>query len=158
MAGLSLNYTTNFSGYINELDEIMEKLKAGNVCAGVFGGVKVGKSTFLNAILGNIFLPSSMQVETAKRVRIIHDFTEEHSNGTLFHSNGKGITELAKGPTAIKTLLQSINDAERKTGGSGYDQLILRAPFHFLKNKGIKVALEVSDTPGINELELYILT
>ena len=151
MAGLPPNYSTNLTGCISELDEITEKLKAGNICAGVFGVVKVGKSTFLNALLGNIFLPSAKQAETAKRVKIIHDSTKKHADGTLFHSVGKNnISELANGRTNILSVLESINDAER-TGNSTYEQLILRAPFQFLENKGVKVALEISDTPGINE-------
>ena len=151
MAGLPQNYATNFTGYISELDEITEKLKAGNICAGVFGVVKVGKSTFLNALLGNVFLPSATQAETAKRVKIIHDSTKKHADGTLFHSVGKNISKLANGRINILSVLGSINDAERMGNSKIYGQLILRAPFQFLKKKGIKVALEISDTPGINE-------
>ena len=148
----SQNYTTQLTSYKNELDEVTKKLQAGNICAGVFGVVKVGKSTFLNALLGDAFLPSTKQAETAKRVRIFHDCSGEHVNGTLFHSMGKNkVTEVAKGSADIQSLLESINDAERRNGSSAYKQLIIRAPFLFLKNKGIKVALELSDTPGMNE-------
>ena len=143
------NHAANLTGYIKELDEITEKL-TGNICAGVFGVVKVGKSTFLNALLGNVFLPSSKQAETAKRVKIIHDSTKKHADGTLFHSIGKNMNKLANGPKEIRSVLESINDDER-AGNSTYEQLIIRAPFQFLKSEGIEAALELSDTPGINE-------
>ena len=149
MTGLGHDYASQLDMFVNELNSITKKLQDGNFCAGAFGVIKVGKSTFLNALLGNNFLPSSKQAETAKQVRIIHDSAIEHAQGTLFHSIGDNITELAKGSAGIRKQLESINDVERKTGTSSYEQLILRAPFAFLQNEN--VALEVSDTPGINE-------
>ena len=55
------------------LGRIAARLRSGTLCSGVVGLTKAGKSTTLNALLGDTFLPSSLQPQTAKEVSIFHD-------------------------------------------------------------------------------------
>jgi GTPase SAR1 family protein len=110
----------------------------------VMAMVKSGKSTFLNALLGNEFLPMANVPETSVPVKINHS---DNSNGVLL--NGKSKIE---GATKIKSHLESINAEKRKKGFQFEVEFNLHAPFKVLEEKkmtGIK--FEILDTPGFGE-------
>ena len=65
------------------LQLITANLKIGKVRSGVIGLTKAGKSTILNALLGKYFLPSTIQPQTAKEVRIVH--TTSSPQGVRYH-------------------------------------------------------------------------
>ena len=133
------------------LDDVYERLKSGKVRAGIVGLTKAGKSTTLNAILGNSFLPSSIQPQTANEVSIIHN--PSTPNGELYAVRSRGGTPqlLAKGREEIYETLRELNDRKRSKVTS-YSKLILYAPLPFLRLRHIEnVQLELSDTPGLGE-------
>ena len=137
------------------LGHIAAQLQSGTLRLGVVGLTKAGKSTTLNALLGDTFLPSSLQPQTAKQVNIIHD--PSVPDGALYaiyeesdDSISSGEEELvASGVDEIPEYLYQgdKNISENKTV---IQTLIFRVPFPFLKDaKGIK--LEISDMPSLFE-------
>ena len=132
------------------LHDIYERLKSGKVSAGIGGVTKAGKCTTLNALLGNSFLPSSIQPQTANEVSIIHNLSTP--NGELYAARNKGDIPqpLAKGREDIYETLRELNNEKRLSKVSSYSKLILHAPLLFLR--GVEnVQLELSDTPGLGE-------
>ena len=151
MPQLDASSASKIKEYKITMDEIVEKLQVSSICAGIFGVIKVGKSSFLNSLLGNAFLPSSKQPETAVGVRVVHDISDDYSRGVLFiRRESDNHTESKSGREAIETWLAKHN-AEKRQGCEDNYQLTLRAPLTFLKNRGSNIAFEISDTPGINE-------
>ena len=119
--------------------------------AGVVGLTNSGKSTTLNALMGKEFLTTSIQAQTAAEVRIIHDC--ELPDGKLLGQLTKtqDYLKLASGAENIYTCLNELNDSIRKGKVKcGYENLLLHAPFHFLKGVD-SIQLEICDTPGTNE-------
>ena len=127
---------------------ITTNLRTGKVRSGVIGLTKAGKSTILNALLGKYFLPSTIQPQTAKEVRIVH--TPSSPQGVLYAIREKGdMPELiASGREEISEHLSQLNKNVRGNKTTYYE-LTLQAPFQFLAAE--KVKLEVSDTPGFFE-------
>ena len=136
---------------------IAAQLRSGTLRSGVVGLTKAGKSTTLNALLGDTFLPSSLQPQTAKEVSIIHDpsvpdgvlyaiYDHEGSNDSI----SDGDEELvASGAGEMLEYLYHINKNARENK-TVIQKLILRVQFPFLRDtQGIK--LEISDTPGLFE-------
>ena len=131
------------------LHDVYKRLRSGKVRAGLVGLTKAGKSTILNGLLGNSFLPTSIQPETANEVSIIHN--PSTPNGELYAVRNKGDTPqlLAKGREDIYETLRELND-ERKSKAFSYSKLILYAPLLFLREVE-NVQLEIFDTPGLGK-------
>ena len=138
------------------LQLIRANLRTGKVRSGVIGLTKAGKSTILNALLGKYFLPSTIQPQTAKEVRIVH--TTSSPQGVLYAIREKGdMPELvASGGEEISKHLNQLNENARGNK-TMYHELTLQAPFLFLDNDE-KVKLEVSDTPGFFEAAAMNIT
>ena len=135
------------SQVLSDLDGILDRLWNAKLSTGVVGLTKAGKSTFINALLGKSFLPSSIEPQTTKEVKIIH--FPDVPDGILYGEGSDGEVELAQGRKSIHDTILQMNSAERKDT-SPYDKLELHAPLVFLK--GIdQVSLELSDTPGLTE-------
>ena len=137
------------SNCLKRLHDVYGRLRSGKVRTGIVGLTKAGKSTTLNALLGNSFLPSSIQPQTANEVSIIHNLSTP--NGELYAAKNRGDTPqpLAKGREDIYETLKELND-EKRSKVSSYSKLILHAPLFFLR--GVEnVQLELSDTPGLGE-------
>ena len=136
--------TSNCSKHLHD---IYERLKSGKVSAGRGGVTKAGKCTTLNALLGNSFLSSSIQPQTANKVSIIHN--PSTPNGELYAVRNKGDTPqlLAKDREEIYKVLLELNATNK---GFSYYQLILHAPLVFLR--GIEnVQVELFDIPNLGE-------
>lgn len=128
------------------LDLIMSRLKAGKIHAGVVGVTKAGKSTTLNALLGNKYLPTSVQSQTAAEVSIVHT---TDTSGVLY---GERHDQLATGVQNIHDKLVEINEATRKGMQKSYKKFLLQAPLQFLMTSEVQgVQFELSDTPGLGE-------
>ena len=133
---------------VTNLNRLVNTLKEGKVRAGVVGLTKSGKSTFLNAILGRQYLPSSIQPQTAKEVRIIHT---PNSPGELVASgvDNDSRETLAVGWEAINAKLTELNKDARE-GNATIHRLLIYTPI-LLLNEVDTIKLEVSDTPGLYE-------
>lgn len=131
------------------LDLIVSRLKTGKIHAGIIGLTKAGKSTTLNALLGNIYLPASIQPQTAEEVRIVHTTDVD---GELYGVMGGKHNHLATGLQSIHDKLVELNEAARKHIQNGYKKLFLHAPLQFLVTDKIQgVQFELSDNPGLGE-------
>ena len=132
------------------LDSIVSRLKAGKIHAGVVGLTKAGKSTTLNALLGNRCLPGSVLLpQRAEEVSIVHT---TDTDGELYGVMGKRHDRLATGCQSIHDKLVEINEATRKDTQNIYKKLILHAPLQFLMTNEVRgVRFELSDAPGLGE-------
>ena len=143
----------------HNLARIQTRLKHGNVRVGIIGLTKAGKSTFLNALLGGSFLPSSVLPETANETVIIHDMSKP--DGELHCTVGEKSSLLAKGQKKIYQELFELNQKKRNKGETEKkcDKLILYAPLQFLVATDMQdIQLELSDTPGFGEAGVKNIT
>ena len=129
------------------LKRIGKKLHEQCFQVAVLALVKSGKSTLINALLGNHYLPSSNTPETARIVRIRHISTL----GEPFLEEAD--RKVATGVEDIHDQLKSLNKYSRKTGTApAEDELILSAPLACLATRPLgNQKFEVLDTPGPNE-------
>jgi GTPase SAR1 family protein len=109
--------------------------------------VKSGKSTLINATLGDEFLPAANTPETTRIVRTIHspDVPDgELQVGSVVH---------ARGAVEIKTLLRSLNQQLRQDDTlQTTDDIVLAAPLQALATSSFgSHRFELLDTPGPNE-------
>lgn len=110
---------------------------------------KSGKSTFINAILGGEYLPSSNVPETARIVRITHN--PKYPDGHLSDKSDKNI--VIEGEEKIRKHLTIMNSSARSDNKQpSEDELRLQAPIKALSEKDFSgVTFEILDTPGPNE-------
>ncbi len=135
--------------FLVDLERIKNSFKSGKVRASVLGLTNSGKSTFLNALLGRKYLPTSVQSQTAKEVSIIHT---PDSSGELWVSKQKNDVpvRIAIETEAIQAQLLKFNTEMRQSDGASLQKLTLHAPIFFL-NGVDEIELELSDTPGLYE-------
>ena len=142
-----------------DINRIIDRLVNGTLHIGIVGLTKAGKSTFLNALLGKSFLPSSIQPQTASEVVIVHDMSKPEGELYCHSATKKARTHLASGQRDIFDKLKKLNDEKRdkdkaEAATVQCDKLVLNAPLQFLTESEIKdVKLELSDTPGFGEAE-----
>lgn len=109
--------------------------------------MKSGKSTLLNAWMGNEFLPANIKPETMRVVRIKHD--PRNLEGRLIRRK----STLAKGPEDVRFKLSTLNKKARdKDKLPSSEELTLKIDLPVLKGKRLDdVQFELLDTPGVNE-------
>lgn len=137
-------------------DEILEKVKHfQRLCENqtfqiaVMAVLKSGKSTFLNALLGNEYLPMSNVAETSVPVKINHS---TDSKGTLIFERNT-IT----GANDIRKHIEETNREKREKGFKYEVEFNLHAPFIALQEKEMTdVKFEILDTPGFGEALIEI--
>ncbi|MCK6648201.1 MAG: dynamin family protein [Bacteroidia bacterium] len=132
-------------------DDLLEKIKYFyNQCKSqsfqiaVMAMVKSGKSTFLNSLLGDEYLPMSNVPETSVFIKINHT----QKGKAILHDGSKAI----QGVSNIKAFIAAKNNVRREKGLKERVEFDLEAPFIVLNDKemdGIK--FEVLDTPGFGE-------
>ncbi|WP_272009256.1 dynamin family protein [Nannocystis radixulma] len=114
--------------------------------------VKSGKSTLINALLGQEFLPAANTPETARLVRIAHSPGE--IDGALCEQN----VVLARGAGSINQYIQGLNRQARENDELPEEDLTLAAPLHSLSTHSLGAdRFEILDTPGPNEAETSAL-
>lgn len=149
------NDPTNSSlrGTVRGLERVGKKWSDQSFQVAVLALVKSGKSTLINALLGDQFLPSSNTPETARIVRIRH-------NPTLVAPTlDDGGQCVAEGVVGIHDHLKSLNANLRQTPTSSIqDELVLDAPLAALSGRAFgDQKFEVLDTPGPNEAGTDVL-
>lgn len=114
---------------------------------GVMAMVKSGKSSFLNALMGNEFLPTSNVAETAIPVRIIHS---DEPGGKLMVTDEVEIT----GAKDIKDYLKKLNHTKRDVGVENLNEPKLCSSLVALDELSMsKIKFEILDTPGFGEVQ-----
>jgi GTPase SAR1 family protein len=128
------------------IDRVLARAAEQTFQVAVLALVKSGKSTLINALLGEEFLPSSNVPETARIVRVRHAASPE---GRL----RDGGAVLARGRDEIHSHLRRLNAELRAAGAAaGGDDLLLEAPLAALAGRPLGAhPFEVLDTPGPNE-------
>ncbi len=145
----------NYKDILNKIAEAEKRAINQTFQIAVMAMIKSGKSTFINALLGQEFLPMSNVPETAVSVTVRHSNNPSHKNGILLDAGGK----IAEGKK-IKTKIAELNDEKRDKNQVSNEQLILEAPLQYLveNNKPLDgIKFEILDTPGFGEAEIAIL-
>ena len=144
---------TKVEGISRDILNIINRLHTGKLRIGIVGLTKAGKSTLLNALLGNQFLPTSIQPQTANEVVIAHDMSTPE--GELYCEKTKGEKPYLMASSVKEIYEEILNLNNRKRAGMetvGCHRIILHAPLNFLTARGIEeIELELSDTPGLGE-------
>ena len=128
------------------------------VKVGFIGLTNSGKSTTLNALLGQNFLPTAEQRETVCPVHIQHDSSQNHPG--ILYGRSKTNNRLAKlesGSQSIRSKIKELNKKAHKVGETGYAELVLRAPILCLAGKEM-TKYEIYDTPGVSERKESVAT
>jgi GTPase SAR1 family protein len=141
----------NMAGRKDVLDRLQERVEADNFKVLVLGEFKRGKSTFINAMLGEEILPAYARPCTA----IINEIKWADSPVALLHypAAADGTTPQPKS-VAVKELEQyvTIRDGmpEKEAIRSiAYDKVELFWPLDLCRN-----GVEIIDSPGLNEHEI----
>jgi GTPase SAR1 family protein len=133
--------------FSEQIRKTNEKWASQSFQVAVVALMKSGKSTLINACLGNEFLPAGVLAETARIVRIRH--TPTNQTGALIQDSQL----LREGAEDIQTFLREINrEARENNKNPEEDEIILEAPLVPLAGKSLgKHGFEILDTPGPNE-------
>ena len=145
----------NYEGILEKIAEAEKRATIQTFQIAVMAMIKSGKSSFINALLGQEFLPMSNVPETAVSVIVRHSNNPAHKNGVLLDAGG----QIAEGKE-IKIKIAKLNDEKRDKNQVSNEQLILEAPLQYLveNNKPLDgVKFEILDTPGFGEAEVAIL-
>lgn len=135
------------------LKRVEKKWEEQSFQVAVLALVKSGKSTLINALLGDQLLPSSNAPETARIVRIRH---RSDLHEPILRDGDKLVAE---GAAAIVSRLEKLNASIRRSSRpAAQDELILDAPLACLAHRSFGgQRFEVLDTPGPNEAGTDVL-
>lgn len=134
------------SPLLRAIGDARQKWKEQRFRVAVLALMKAGKSTLLNAWLGDEYLPSSSAPETANMVKIRHE--PQLAEGRL-SCNGKVV---ATGTAAVRAFLASGNARFRESGSGLDDELLLEASLESMQTRAMDGArFEILDSPGPNE-------
>lgn len=135
-----------------KLEATQRKWRERTFKVAVLALVKSGKSTLINALLGQEFLPAANTPETARLVRVAHSPQDVH--GALYEH----AVALAHGATAINQRIQEFNRQVRENDELPEEDLTLTAPLRALAARSLGTdRFEILDTPGPNEAETSAL-
>jgi small GTP-binding protein len=109
--------------------------------------IKSGKSTLINAFIGQEYLPSASLAETMSIVKIKHN--NNLRQGVLFHNDNR----VSNDHNAIRSYLRDYNKLTRDQETiDNNDEILLEVNIESLKNQPIaEYGFEILDTPGTNE-------
>jgi|GEM_PF-4280233 len=134
-------------GFSTELATIRKKWKEQRFQVAVMALTKAGKSTLINACLGDEYLPSGTVPETMRLVRIRHSV---ESTEAVLNDGGN----LLKGTSEIRKYLHNLNKKARDIDLSpNEEELILEASLVALSDKPLgEQGFDIIDAPGVNEV------
>jgi small GTP-binding protein len=126
---------------IRESALLLEQIENKTFTVAVIATVKAGKSTFLNALLGNEYLPTSNVPETSSILYIKHSMHE-----TYLQKNSYRVV----GQKEILEAIKERNKIFRENGVDSIGKYILFIPYKKIENvEGVN--FQFVDTPGPNE-------
>ncbi len=132
-----------------KLDKTLSLLKSKCTKVGIVGLSNSGKSTTINALLGDEYLPTSEMAESAYVLCIKHD-PQSHSNPTLYDKTDQ--KDIAFGVDNIYEELGKLNEERRDSQPNSKREFELSVP------QGLTdcTELEIYDTPGTSDGESSI--
>lgn len=135
----------NAQDILDKIKHFYQQCKDQNFQIAVLAMVKSGKSTFLNSLLGNEYLPMNNVPETAVPIRIVHS---DNDKGTLRFSNNT-----IDGAEKIKSHLEEVNKGNRdKNLVEEEVKFHLHSSFIVLKEKEMTdIKFEILDSAGFGE-------
>ena len=134
-----MSFSTN-DDLLENIDSVIEQIDNKTFTVSVIATIKAGKSTFLNALLGNEYLPSSNVPETSNLLFI------RNSEEILLQKN----KEVIKGITNIKNEIAERNKNDRENGVNTLNKYTLFVPYKKLDSLK-NLNFQFVDTPGPNE-------
>ena len=124
----------------SEAKELLEQIESKSFSVAVIATIKAGKSTFLNSLIGNEYLPTSNVPETSSLLFI------RHNTEVFLQSN----SEVIHGLSNIRESIRDRNRRYRESGIDVLDTYILNIPYDKLRDvDGLN--FQFIDTPGPNE-------
>lgn len=130
-----------------DLEKIDRKLKNQKFQVAVMALMKSGKSTLLNAWIGEEYLPSASDAETVQVIRIEHD--EHKIEGQLFSPKNEIIAHSSE---KVRDAIRTINEKGRKNKEFIDEELTLQVSLSSIKEKfQDNILFTILDTPGTNE-------
>lgn len=135
----------NAQDILDKIKHFYQQCKDQNFQIAVLAMVKSGKSTFLNSLLGNEYLPMNNVPETAVPIRIVHT---DNDKGTLRFNNNT-----IDGAEKIKSHLVEVNKGNRdKNLVEEEVKFHLHSTFIVLKEKEMTdIKFEILDSAGFGE-------
>ena len=133
---------------VEQLEKTLILLKSNCTKVGIIGVTGSGKSTTINAMLGEEYLPTRSSGETAYVLCIKHD---SNPTATLYDKTVDK-KEIATEPKNISKALREFNSERRNKKSPEFEidrQLELHVPVKFFQN--CSTELEIYDTPGTSE-------
>lgn len=141
----------NMTGWEDTLHSLKERVHSDNFKVLVLGEFKRGKSTFINALLGNEILPAYATPCTA----IINEVKWGDSPSALLHyEQSNDGSKLPPKPVSIEDIEQYVviqDDQNEKEAihSNPYEKLELFWPLELCQN-----GVEIIDSPGLNENDI----
>lgn len=133
---------------INEkLKDLLTKIDSQVFQILVLGLSKSGKSTFINALLSEEYLPMSNVPETSFVLKIRH--SEDNKLGTLQND-----TQIKTGADSIRNYIKDKNKNIRDGIKNENEEIVLYVPLKEINNHNIDdIQFELVDTPGFGEFQ-----
>ena len=145
-----------------QLFQISEKAK-GYFRIGVVGTLKSGKSTFINAMIGQELLPVDAMPETSNIVIVRHSPTAEkpvlyeaikaqenfENKDMLYFGETK---EIAKGLDEVYNTLKKLNISSREKPSETINYYLIEVCMQAFKDCKEDSVIELIDNPGFNEI------
>jgi GTPase SAR1 family protein len=141
----------NMKGWVDTINHLQERVKSDNFKVLVLGEFKRGKSTFINALLGEEILPSYAKPCTA----IINEIKWGETRRALLYFNPDDQGNI-KPPQEIP--VDEIEDYVVIKDGVNEREVIHNTPYEkveiFWQLELCKNGVEIIDSPGLNENEI----
>lgn len=134
------SFRESVSDMNNKIKDVLEQIELKTFTVAVIATIKAGKSTFLNSLIGNEYLPTSNVPETSSLLFI------KHNKEVYLQKNSENIY-------GISNIREEIRNRNKKYRDSGIDlreKYILYVPYE--KISTVKnLNFQFIDTPGPNE-------
>lgn len=123
-----------------KIKEVLEQIDSNTFTVAVIATIKAGKSTFLNSLIGNEFLPTSNVPETSSLLYI------RHNKETYLQKNSEKIFGLSN----IREAIRKRNKQYRDSGVDLLEKYCLNVPYEKISEIE-NLNFQFIDTPGPNE-------
>lgn len=129
---------------------LKDKLNKPEIVISVVGAMKSGKSTFINALLGEDLMPNETEACTFTTTNIYHSIKQNY----IVKSYKNGKKEELRGDHLPSVFHEEVRSSRKRTEKVDYHYEV-NHPIKALESHSIPEGLDIiiTDTPGINEME-----